>query len=32
LSDDFFVATGFEPCGVKLDAAQLMNAAKTSQR
>src|SRR5262249_37947645 len=26
LSDDFFVATGFEPCGVKLDAAQLMNA------
>ena len=32
LSDDFFVATGFEPCGVKLDAAQLMNAAKTSQQ
>ena len=30
LSDDFFVASGFPQCGIKLDAGKLMNAAKTS--
>jgi ribose transport system substrate-binding protein len=31
LSDDFFVASGFPQCGVKLDAGKLMGAAKTNQ-
>src|SRR5260221_982095 len=31
LSDDFFVASGFAQCNIKLDAGKLMNAAKTSQ-
>jgi ribose transport system substrate-binding protein len=30
LSDDFFVASGFPQCNIKLDAGKLMNAAKTS--
>jgi hypothetical protein len=31
LSDDFFVASGFAQCNIKLDAGKLMNAAKTSE-
>jgi ribose transport system substrate-binding protein len=31
LSDDFFVASGFPQCGVKLDAGKLMGAAKTKE-
>ena len=31
LSDDFFVASGFSQCDIKLDAGKLMNAAKTSE-
>ena len=30
LSDDFFVASGFPQCNIRLDAGKLMNAAKTS--
>jgi ribose transport system substrate-binding protein len=31
LSDDFFVASGFPQCGVKLDAGKLMSAEKEKQ-
>jgi len=28
VSDDFFLASGFPQCGIKLDAGKLMNAAR----